>query len=48
VFLGYATVSLDRASVSIDGNTVTYRYPVGLLDTTKDLVFSSNGARIYR
>ena len=48
VFLGYATVTLDRASVSIDGNTVTYRYPTGLLDTTKDLVFSSNGARIYR
>jgi hypothetical protein len=48
VFLGYATVTIDRASVSIDGNTVTYRYPIGLLDTTKDLVFASNGARIYR
>jgi uncharacterized membrane protein len=48
VFLGYATVTLDRASVSIDGNTVTYRYPIGLLNSTKDLVFSSNGARIYR
>ncbi len=48
VFLGFATVTLDKASVSINGNTVTYRYPVGLLDDTKDLVFSSNGARIYR
>lgn len=48
VFLGYATVTLDRASVSIDGNTVTYRYPTALLNSTKDLVFSSNGARIYR
>ncbi len=48
VFLGYATVTIDRASVSIDGNTVTYRYPIGLLDSTKDLVFASDGARIYR
>jgi uncharacterized membrane protein len=48
VFLGYATVTLDKASVSIDGNTVTYRYPIGLLNSTKDLIFSSNGSRIYR
>ena len=48
VFVGYSTVTLDEASVSADGNTVSYRYPTALLTKTKDLIFSSHGARIYR
>jgi hypothetical protein len=48
VFLGYASVTLDQASVSVDGNTVPYRYPTGLLNQTKSIVFATDGSRIYR
>jgi uncharacterized membrane protein len=48
VFLGYANVTLDQASVSVDGNTVPYRYPTPLLNRTKDIVFATDGSRIYK
>jgi uncharacterized membrane protein len=48
VFLGYASVTLDQASVSVDGNTVPYRYPTALLNQTKNVIFASDGSRIYR
>ncbi len=48
VFVGYSTVTLDEASVTADGNTVSYRYPTALMNKAKDLIFSSHGAEIYR
>jgi uncharacterized membrane protein len=48
VFLGYANVTLDQASVSVDGNTVPYRYPTSLLNRTKNIVFATDGSRIYK
>jgi uncharacterized membrane protein len=48
VFLGYTTVSKDQATFSYDGDLITYTYPINLLNSTKNLLYSSNGARIYR
>jgi uncharacterized membrane protein len=48
IFLGYTTVQKKQSTFSYDGDLITYTYPVGLLDATKDLLYSSNGARIYR
>ncbi len=36
------------AAVSINGGFVTYRYPLGLLNREKNLVFNNGGARIYQ
>jgi uncharacterized membrane protein len=48
VFLGYTTVTKDQATFLYSGDLITYQYPMGLLNSTKDLVYSSNGVRIYR
>jgi uncharacterized membrane protein len=46
--LGYTTVHKGEATAVYRGDLVTYRYPVGVLDTTKNKVYSSDGAEIYR
>jgi uncharacterized membrane protein len=48
VFLGYPTVHDDQAAITYAGDLLTYRYPTALLDRTKNLLYSSNGARVYR
>ena len=48
IFLGYTTVQKRQSTFSYEGDLITYQYPIGLLDSTKDLLYSSNGARIYR
>ncbi|MFZ0832471.1 MAG: DUF2206 domain-containing protein [Mycobacterium sp.] len=48
VFLGYTTVRKDEVALSYAGDIVTYQYPVSFLDKRKSLIYSSNGARIYR
>ena len=48
VFLGFQTVLEDQAVVSFDGDLIIYRYPIGLLNREKDLIYSSNGVHIYR
>jgi len=48
VFLGYSNVTTDQATISYNGDIITYKYPIGLLNAEKDLIYSSNGAAIYR
>ncbi|WP_330455741.1 DUF2206 domain-containing protein [Streptomyces sp. NBC_00820] len=48
VFLGSTTVTKDEATTFFRGDLVTYRYPVGLLNATKDKLYSNGGAEIYR
>ncbi|MEU0181701.1 DUF2206 domain-containing protein [Streptomyces sp. NPDC006207] len=48
VLLGTSTVRTGRMTFSYRGDLVTFRYPTGLLDTTKNEIYSSEGARIYR
>lgn len=48
IFIGYTTVQKEQSTFLYEGDLITYRYPTGLLNATKDLLYSSNGARIYR
>jgi uncharacterized membrane protein len=48
VFLGYTNVRERLATVSIDGDLVTYHYPLNFLDDNKDLIYANGGARVYR
>jgi hypothetical protein len=47
VLLPTPTVTQDIDAVSIAGNFVLYQYPISMLDTTKNLIYSSKGARVY-
>jgi uncharacterized membrane protein len=48
VFLGPETVNDDQASVIYRGAIVAYKYPMALLTTTKDEVYSGDGVEIFR
>jgi uncharacterized membrane protein len=48
VFLGYTNVRQRLATVGIDGDMVTYHYPLSFLDDNKDLIYANGGARVYR
>jgi uncharacterized membrane protein len=48
VFLGSTTVRKHEAPISYRGDLVTYRYPMGLLNSTKNKVYSSEGGEIFR
>jgi uncharacterized membrane protein len=48
ILVGSTTVRTGRVTFSYEGDLVTYRYPLGLLDATKNVIYSSEGARIYR
>lgn len=48
VFLGYTTVTKGQATVFYGGDLVTYSYPTEFLDRTKNKIYSSDGASVYR
>jgi uncharacterized membrane protein len=48
VFLGYSNVRNGTSTVSFAGDLIAYKYPMALLDDSKDLLYSSGGARVYR
>lgn len=48
VFLGSLTTRNGKAAFTYLGDRVLYRYPIGFLDDHKSLIYSSNGARVYR
>jgi uncharacterized membrane protein len=48
VFLGSLTTRDGMAAFTYLGDRVLYHYPIGFLDTNKSLIYSSNGARVYR
>ncbi|HVQ44896.1 MAG TPA: DUF2206 domain-containing protein [Candidatus Saccharimonadia bacterium] len=48
VFLGYTNVTKQQALLSVDGDVITYQYPLQFLDDQKDLLYSSQTTRIYR
>jgi uncharacterized membrane protein len=47
VFLGYSNVNRGISTISYNGNLISYHYPVQFLENNKDLIYSSNGVRIY-
>jgi hypothetical protein len=46
--MGDANVTKKISSFVFAGDVITYRYPFGLLDATKNLIYASNGAQVYR
>ncbi|MEV8094923.1 DUF6541 family protein [Kitasatospora sp. NPDC085879] len=48
VLLGATTVRKGEVTVFYRGDLVTYKYPTALLSTTKNRIYSSEGAVIYR
>lgn len=48
VFLGYANVQDKQATISYNGDLVTYSYPAQFLDKQKDLIYANGGADVYR
>jgi hypothetical protein len=48
VFLGYQTVTEGQAVVDVNDNLINYNYPMKLLNSTDDLIYSNNASRIYR
>lgn len=46
--LGFTSVRKRQATLFYGGDLVTYSYPLGLLDRTKNKIYSSDGAEIYR
>jgi uncharacterized membrane protein len=48
VILGYSTVHTGRATAYYDGDLITYLYPIGFLQASKNLVYNNGGAEIYK
>lgn len=48
LILGYSTLHTGRATTYFDGDLLTYVYPIGFLNVTKNLVYSNGGAEIYK
>jgi uncharacterized membrane protein len=48
VFLGYSNVTRSQSTTAIASDLVTYEYPIRFLDEHKDLVYSTDGSRVYR
>jgi uncharacterized membrane protein len=48
VLLSSTVLGKGQSTVVYNGDLLTYRYPLALLDRTKNLVYHSGGAAIYR
>ena len=48
VFLGTQTVQGDLSTIGYEGDMISYRYPIPLLDNVKNLIYSNTDVRIYR
>ena len=48
VVVDTSMLQTGNATVSVNGNFITYRYPFGLLNREKNLVFDDGGAKIYQ
>lgn len=48
VLVGETVTRNRQAIVYYNGDLITYRYPLEFLDANKDLIYSSNGARVYK
>jgi hypothetical protein len=47
IFLGYQTVTKGQSTLFQNCDLISYAYPIGLLNSSVNLVYSSNGAKIY-
>jgi uncharacterized membrane protein len=47
LFYGYQTSTTEQSSIFVNGDLVTYNYPMALINSEYNLIYSSNGAMIY-
>jgi uncharacterized membrane protein len=48
IFLSYANIHKNQATITYNSDLVTYDYPKGFLQNNKNLVYSNGSAEIYR
>lgn len=48
VILGYSNLQTGVAAADVNGNLVTYKYPMRLLQVSKNLVYNDGGAEVYK
>ncbi len=48
MILEWSIVESDRATDFVDGDLISYRYPTGLLQRTKNLVYNNGKTKIYQ
>ena len=47
LFYGYQTSTTGQSSIFVNGDLITYNYPMALINSEYNLIYSSNGAMIY-
>jgi uncharacterized membrane protein len=47
LFYGYQTSTTEQSSIFVNGDLITYNYPMALINSEYNLIYSSNGAMIY-
>jgi uncharacterized membrane protein len=47
LFYGYQTSTTEQSSIFVNGDLITYNYPMALINSGYNLIYSSNGAMIY-
>lgn len=48
VILGYSNVHNGVAAADVNGNLIDYKYPIKLLQVSKNLVYNDGGAEVYK
>lgn len=48
VFLGYTDETKGQVTVTYNGDSLTYTYPIQFLNQQKNLIYNNGGAEIYR
>jgi hypothetical protein len=47
LFYGYQTSTTGQSTIFVNGDLITYNYPMALINSEYNLIYSSNGAMIY-
>jgi uncharacterized membrane protein len=48
VFVGSTIIRKGLSTIDDNGDLITYRYPIGLLDSTRNLIYDNGDVRVYR
>ena len=48
MILGYSNLHTGVAAADVNGNLITYKYPIQLLQVSKNLVYNDGGAEVYK
>jgi uncharacterized membrane protein len=48
IILGYSNLHTGVAAADVNGNLITYKYPMQLLQVSKNLVYNDGGAEVFK